>query len=193
MTVNINGMSVSNCLVDTGAFNSLIAKDVIDGLFKGKPPVLEKYKGRCFGANATPLPIVGTIETQVRTPGGNILTTLLVHHRDARIGHQLIIGMDILSFSTISFQGTVPQLTFSVPTAERDRVTKTKVMLNVDFLDSRITGTPRSVLTASKRRPIEPEHTNPSRSESNNGRPTMSTEGPARVIKVLLKKPTTLV
>lgn len=75
---------MSNCLVDTGAFNSLLAKDVFDGLFKGKPPVLEKYNGRCFGANAKPLPIVGKIETQVRTPAGNFLTKLLVYHQIGR-------------------------------------------------------------------------------------------------------------
>ena len=176
--------------LDTGAFNTLIAKDVLDGLFKREPPVIEEYSGSCLDANSKPIPIVGKIKAQVGTPTGNFLTEILVYHRDYRMGHQLLIGMDILTYAIINFQSK--QLTFAIPTSERNRMDKTDVILKVDFPDRRISGTPRSVLSTLQRNPTEPADKNPREIETNDGQPTNGTEGLPRDIKVFLTKPVVL-
>ena len=103
----------------------------------------------------------------------------------------MLLGMDVLTHATIDFQCN--QLTFAVPTTESHNINKSVAPLTIDFLDCRISGTPRSVLAAtSKRNPPETECKPSSGVETRDGQPNHSTEGPARDLKVFLSRPVKL-
>ena len=146
VAVNINGTPIP-AFLDTGAFNTILALDVYQDIFNGKPPPLEKYGGKCLDANANPLPVMGIARGHVKTPTGTFETALLVYRRNPKVGYSLLVGMDILTRATINFTDKV--ITFSCedePTSESHR------QLKLEFPSRTISGRSRHVLVAQPQR-----------------------------------------
>ena len=141
--VNINGTQVQAYL-DTGAFSTILADDIFNDLFKGNPPKLAEYRGECLDASGNPIKILGKAKTHVITSTGAFSTEVLVYQRNPKMEHHLLIGMNILSHSTIDLKDK--KLSFTCTTPNRGN-RESCYDLEIEFPDASISGTSRSVLS----------------------------------------------
>jgi len=121
-----------NAYLDTGASATLIAHTVLKSNDMKK---LRKYKGTVSDASGNKIPILGAALAQVLTPEGEFPAYVLVYEKKDTVGHDMLIGMNILRHTTIDFGSK--ELKFSIPKT-RTRISTTNNGLRLKISDMKI-------------------------------------------------------
>ena len=146
--VIING-KLTQAFLDTGAFSTIIADDFLHEMFADQPPQLEPYAGNCLDASGNTMNILGKAKTRIVTPNGKFSTEILVYKRCPKMEHQLLVGMDILSNSVLDLNDK--RLYFTGKNNKHESINEQSYQLKIEFPDSNISGTPRSILKETHR------------------------------------------
>jgi len=97
--VDLNGKQV-RAYLDTGASATLIAHTVLKPASISK---LREYKGKVCDASGNQIPILGAGIATVITPVGDFPAYVLVYEKKDTVDHDLLIGMNVLRYTTINF------------------------------------------------------------------------------------------
>ena len=124
-------------ILDSGAFNTILSRNILDKIFKGKNVKLSPYHGRVLNASGHVIPILGLIKTKVVTPVSSFLTKVLIYEYNSFDSkeHSVLLGMDILRNSIMNFKDR--KINFSIDNGE---YVNQEAQLTISISDEKILG-----------------------------------------------------
>ena len=130
LSVHVNGKKYK-AYIDTGATTTLIADKICNSMSQELIP----YHGSVTDASGNQVPILGGLRTKIITAKGDFYTKVLVFKKNENIKYDVLLGMNILSYTSINFNTNC--IIFDV-SKKKNECTKIISPLNIKIKDLKI-------------------------------------------------------